>query len=189
MGWLHRYAATIDRLSIQVGRTVAWCTLAMVLIGAFNAIARYYDRDLGTQLSSNRWIELQWYLFSIVFLLGAAWTLREQRHVRVDVLYTRFPRKVQAWVDLIGSVLFLTPLCLFALWFLIEPVSNSISIRETSRDPGGLARWPIKAMVPVAFLLLLLQATAETAKSLLKLRGELPADLLPKAADRIEPNA
>ena len=186
---LHRYAAFVDGLTTRVGRIASWATLAMVLIGAFNALARYYDRDLGTQLSSNRWIELQWYLFSIVFLLGAAWTLREQRHVRVDVLYARFPPRVQAWIDLAGSVLFLVPLCLFALWFAYEPVTNSIRILEGSRDPGGLPRWPIKTVVPIAFLLLLLQATSEIAKNLLRLRGELPPDLAPSVSSDPETTA
>ncbi len=178
MDRLHRYACAVDGIHRRIGSWAAWGTLLMVLVGAFNAVARYYDRDLGTRLSSNRWIELQWYLFSIVFLLGSAWTLREGRHVRVDVLYTRFSARTQAWIDLAGGVLFLVPLCLFALYVSFEPVANSIRVREGSPDPGGLPRYPIKALVLVAFAMLLAQATSEIAKRILVLRGGTSASML-----------
>jgi TRAP-type mannitol/chloroaromatic compound transport system permease small subunit len=92
-----------------------WCWL-MVLVGAFNAVARYLGRFLGVHLSSNAYIELQWYLFSLVFLLGAAWVLREDAHVRVDVLYARVTARTQAIIDILGTLLLLVPFSAFVLW-------------------------------------------------------------------------
>ena len=138
-----RVAQAIDRLNGAIGHAVAWLTLVMVLLGAFNAIARYAGRFLGVNLSSNGFIELQWYLFSAVFLLGAAYTLREDAHVRVDVVLTRLSARAQAWVDILGTLLLLIPFCLFSLWVSFPAVRNSWRIREGSPDPGGLARWPL----------------------------------------------
>jgi TRAP-type mannitol/chloroaromatic compound transport system permease small subunit len=171
---LNGLARAIDALNRSVGRLVAVATLLMVLVGAFNALARYFDRDLGTSWSSNRWIELQWYLFSLVFLLGAPWTLARQRHVRVDVLYGRLSPRARAWVDLLGGVVFLLPFCLFALWSGYEPVANSFAVREGSPDPNGLPRWPIKAVLLVAFALLALQGVSEIAKRIAFLFGDGP---------------
>ena len=164
MARLLAVSRAIDAVNRRIGRLVAVATLLMVLAGSFNAVARYFDRDLGTQLSSNRWIELQWYLFSIVFLLGAPWTLLAQRHVRVDVLYGRFSPRAKAWIDLLGGLVFLLPFCAFALYVGWEPVANSFAVREGSPDPDGLARWPIKAVLLVAFGLLFLQGLSETVK-------------------------
>ena len=132
----------------------------MVLLGAFNAIARYLGRSLGLDLSSNAWIELQWYLFSVVFLLGAARTLRERGHVCVDVLYGRLSERWQRRIDRAGTLLFLLPFCIFALVTSWPSVRNSWAVREGSPDPGGLPRYPIKALILVAFALLALQGLA-----------------------------
>jgi len=168
--WL-RLARAINRLNGAIGHAVAWLTLAMVLIGAFNAVVRYLDRWTGWRLSSNAYLELQWYLFSVVFLLGAAWTLRTGAHVRVDVLYGRLGKRGKAWIDLGGTLLFLIPFCVFALWVSWPSVYNSWAVREVSPDPGGLARYPIKAMIPLAFALLLLQAVSELIRQIAILRG------------------
>jgi TRAP-type mannitol/chloroaromatic compound transport system permease small subunit len=174
---LLRASRAIDALNRTIGRWVAWLTFAMVLVGAFNAVARYFDRAVGGGLSSNAYVELQWYLFSLVFLLGAPYALRADAHVRVDVLYGRLGPRGKAWIDLVGGLLFLLPFCVFALVVSWPSVRDSWGVREVSPDPGGLARWPIKAAVMLAFGLLLLQGLSETFKRGALLLGA-PADEL-----------
>ncbi len=161
----------IDKLSTWIGKGAGWMALAMVLIGAYNAVVRYLGLFVGSGLSANVYIELQWYLFSLVFLLGAAYTLRRGAHVRVDVLYGRLSPRGKAWVDLAGTILFLIPFCIFSLVVCWPSVRNSWAVREGSPDPGGLARYPIKAVILVAFGLLLLQAISELIKRVAFLRG------------------
>lgn len=168
--WL-RLAHGIDRFSERTGRVLYWLTLAMVVIGAFNAVARYLDRYTGLGLSSNTYIELQWYLFSLLFLLGAAYTLEHNAHVRVDVLYSRLSPKGKAWVDLGGTVLFLMPFCVLMLWVSWPMVANSWAVREVSPDPGGLPRYPIKAAIPLAFVLLMIQGVSMLIKQIAILGG------------------
>ncbi len=168
--WL-RLAHGIDRFSERTGRLLYWLSLAMVVIGAFNAVARYLDRYTGLGLSSNMYIELQWYLFSLLFLLGAAYTLKHNAHVRVDVLYSRLSPKGKAWVDLGGTVLFLMPFCVLMLWVSWPMVANSWAVREVSPDPGGLPRYPIKAVIPLAFVLLMIQGLSMLIKQVAILRG------------------
>ena len=168
--WL-RLAALIDRLNERVGRLVLWLTLAMVLIGAYNAVARYLDRFTGWGLSSNLYLELQWYLFSAVFLGAAAYTLKHDAHVRVDVLYGRLSARGKAWINLLGTAFFLLPFCALVLWTSVPFVANSWAVLEGSPDPGGLPRYPIKALIPVAFGLLLLQGVAVLIRQVAVLRG------------------
>lgn len=156
-----RIADGIDRVSEWLGRAMTWLTLAMVLVGAYNAIVRYLDRFTGLGLSSNFYIELQWYLFSLVFLLGASYTLKYDAHVRVDVLYGRLSRKGQAWINVLGTVLFLIPFCLLILWTSGEALARGVwAIDEMSPDPGGLPRFPIRLVIPLAFVFLMLQGVA-----------------------------
>ncbi len=162
---------SIDRITRAVGRLAAWLTLVMVFVAAYNAIARYIGRAMGRELTSNAWVELQWYLFSLVFLLGAAHTLRANRHVRVDVLYGRLSERNQARIDFWGGLLLLLPFCAFAIWCCWPMVRESIAIREASPDPNGLPRWPIKATILLAFALLFLQGVSETIKRGAILRG------------------
>ncbi|MDD9937480.1 MAG: TRAP transporter small permease subunit [Myxococcales bacterium] len=170
-------AGWVDRLNRAVGGLVSWLALAMVLIGAFNAVARYLGQRAGENLSSNAYIELQWYLFSALFLLGAANTLREDAHVRVDVFYGRLPARGKAWIDLAGSLLLLLPFCAFALYMSWPAVANSWAIREISPDPGGLPRYPIKALILVSFGLLALQGVSQLIKHLAQVLGrELPPE-------------
>lgn len=169
--WL-RWARRIDRFSDWSGRMLYWLTLAMVGVGAFNAIARYLEKYTGLGLSSNLWIELQWYLFSLVFLLGAAYTLKVDDHVRVDVLYSRLSRRGRAWINLLGTVLFLFPFCGVLLWMSIPFVSNSWAILESSPDPGGLPRYPIKTVIPLALLLVMGQGVSLVIREVAVLRGE-----------------
>jgi len=177
----------IDRLNRGVFQLVCWLTLVMVLVGAFNALARYFDRAVAWRLSSNAWVELQWYLFSLVFLFAAPWALRTGSHVRVDVLYGRLSRRGRAWIDLLGGVLLLLPFCLFGMLISIPSVRDSIHVWETSPDPGGLPRWPIKSAVPLAFGLLFLQGLAEVMRRFLFLFRSVPASELGLFDDEAEP--
>ena len=174
----------IDWLNEQLGRLVAWLTLLMVLVAAYNALARYLPKSIAylaertnlglfqwlsqlvgqRNLTSNALLETQWYLFSAVFLLAAAYTLKHNAHVRVDVLYDRLPVKARRWVNLAGTFLFLLPFSLLLLVTSLPPLRASWAIREMSPDPGGLPRYPIKTLVPVAALLILLQGLSEAIK-------------------------
>ena len=155
-----KFVEVIDAINDRVGRLASWLVLAVVLLGAWNAVARYVSRFTDVNISSNAYLELQWYLFSAIFLLGAAYTLRRDEHVRVDVLHAAMKPRLRARIDVAGTLIFLIPFCVFVLWTSWYPVSNSWRILERSSDPGGLARYPVKTLLPVAFVLLLLQAIA-----------------------------
>ena len=171
-----RLARLIDRVNAAIGKAACGLMIALVGLGAMTAVLRYVGRPLGVSLTSNAFLEGQWYLFSAVFLLGAAWTLRENAHVRVDVLYGRLGPRGKAWTDLLGALLFLLPFCALMLWATGPSVAESWAVREVSPDPGGLPRWPIKALVPVAFVLLFLQGVAQAIKAIATLRGHNPAE-------------
>jgi TRAP-type mannitol/chloroaromatic compound transport system permease small subunit len=168
---LLRLSAAIDWLTEHVGRLVSWLVVLMVLVASYNAIVRYLGRYIGRNFSSNAYLEAQWYLFSVIFLLGAAWAFKEDAHVRVDVVYGRVRERTQAWINLLGALLLTLPFCLFVLWASIPSVQNSWRIHEGSPDPGGLPRYPLKAMILVGFVLLLLQGISELIKTVRVLRG------------------
>lgn len=168
---LLRISKAIDGFNRRLAAVVSVLTLGMVAVGAFNAIARYVERGTDLQLASNSYIELQWYFFSLVFLLGAPYALRAGAHVRVDVIYGHFSRRVQAWIDLLGALILLIPFCIFATVYSIEYALESWRVWETSSDPGGLARYPIKTVIPIAFILVGLQGASETIKRIALLRG------------------
>jgi len=170
--FLRRASAAIDALNDRIGLGIRWLALIMVLLGAFNAVARYLTRYVGVSLSSNAYLDLQWYLFSLIFLLGAAYGLRHDVHVRVDVLYSRLSPKARAWIDLAGSVLFLLPFSVLMLFVSWPAVRNSWAIHETSPDPGGLPRYPIKTVILLSFVLLVLQGFSQIVKQVMILRGE-----------------
>jgi len=167
-----KLASWIDSFTGKLGVGVSWLTVLMILIGAYNSIVRYTGRFFGWNLSSNMYLELQWYLFSLIFLLGAAHALRQNSHVRVDVLYDRFSAKVRAWIDLVGSIIFLIPFSALTLWFSWPAVADSWSRLEGSPDPGGLPRYPIKSVILIAFVLLIVQAVSEVIHQIAFLRGE-----------------
>ena len=170
--WL-RIALRISALNDSVGRVVRVFTLIMVIVGAYNALARYVTRASGIALTSNALLELQWYLFSLVFLLAGAYTLRHNAHVRVDVWYSRLSARARAWIDLLGTLVFLLPFSVMMVVVSWPMVWNSWAVWEMSPDPGGLPRFPIKSIIPIAFLLLALQGIAEAARALAFLKGYL----------------
>jgi len=171
MPFLKRFSALVDGLNDRIGAVIRWLALVMVLVGAFNALARWLTRYTGVSLSANAYLDLQWYMFSLIFLLGAAYGLNHDVHVRVDVLYSRLSKKTQAWIDLVGSLVFLLPFAALMLWVSWPAVSNSWSIREVSPDPGGLPRYPIKAVILISFGLLFLQGLSQVVKQVVIITG------------------
>jgi TRAP-type mannitol/chloroaromatic compound transport system permease small subunit len=161
----------IDALNERVGRYAAWLVLACILISAANAVARY-----GFNFSSNAFLEIQWYLYSIVFLCAAGYTLKHNAHVRIDIVSARLPHRARAWIDLLGGLFMLLPAATIILWFGWSAFLESYRIDESSGDAGGLLRWPIKFVVPLAFLLLILQGVSESIKRVAFLRGLAPAE-------------
>ncbi len=165
-------AALIDGLNDKIGAAIRWLTLVMVLVGAETAIVRYSARGLELSLNLTPLTEVQWYLFSLIFLLGAAYGLNHDVHVRVDVLYERLSKKRRALIDLVGTIIFLIPFSLVMLYVSWPAVTNSFSIREISPDPGGLPRWPIKIVILLSFVLLTLQGLSQIVKQIDILRAE-----------------
>jgi TRAP-type mannitol/chloroaromatic compound transport system permease small subunit len=165
----------VDRTNRALGRAAAWLGCAMVLLGAWNALALFVGPRTGLRLTSNSLTELQWYLFSIVFLFAAPSALREGAHVRVDVLYARLHPRQRDWIDLCGLLLFLCPFTAFVAATTWPVAWQSFVEREGSPDPGGLARWPLKLCVPVAFVLLTLQGLAEASRRALALASSARA--------------
>ena len=164
MRLLRRLSSGIDALNDRIGALIRWLVLVMVVVAAANAVVRYFSRDLGLTLNLTPATEVQWYLFSVIFLLGSAYALRHDAHVRVDVLYERLRPRTRAWIDLVGTLVFLIPFSVAMLWVSFPAVRTSWQIRETSPDPGGLPRYPIKALILVSFGLLLLQAMSQLVK-------------------------
>lgn len=159
----------IDRLNEIVGRAVAWLILIAVLVSAANAVVRKVF-----SVSSNAWLELQWYLFGAAFLLAAAYTLKQNEHIRIDIVYGLFSRRVQHWIDLFGHLVFLMPFSLLMLWYLVPYVAQSFANGEVSTNSGGLVIWPAKALLLVGFILLALQGLSEIIKKIAVMRGLIP---------------
>lgn len=157
-------SAWIDRGSEALGWLTCGLTLIMVAIGAYNAITRYLGQFIGTNLSSNRYIEVQWYLFSLIFLFGAPYVLKRAAHVRVDILYSRLSQKWKAWIDLVGTLILLLPMCIVIIWYSYPAVVNSWKVLEQSSDPNGLPRYPLRTAIVVAIALLAIQAVSEVIK-------------------------
>ncbi|HEX3862705.1 MAG TPA: TRAP transporter small permease subunit [Stellaceae bacterium] len=172
MTLLLRLSRAIDALNDGVGRLVYWLVLVAVLVSAGNASIRY-----AFDASSNGWLELQWYLFSAVFLLAAGYTLRHNEHVRIDVINVHLPAKARAVIDLFGGALFLLPMAVIILVLSWPMVVDSYLRHEMSSDAGGLLRWPVKLLIPVGFLLLALQGVSEIIKRIAFLAGYIPDPL------------
>lgn len=170
---LLRLSRMIDGLNELIGRLTYWLVMLMVLVGVWNVIGRYLGRSIGQNLTSNALIEIQWYIFDLVFLLGGAYALKHNEHVRVDIFYTRWSPKRKALANLIGTILFLIPFSIIVIIVSWGAVFNSWAILETSPDPGGLPRYPIKTMIIVSFILLFLQGISEAIKNFAIFTGKL----------------
>ena len=170
MNSLLRLARAIDRLNELIGRAVSWLGLAAVLICAAAALARY-----SLNQGSNAWLEIQWYLNSAVFLLVAAYALKRNDHVRIDAIAGRLPPRFLAWIDILGGVFALLPAMILIAWYSWPSLANSFHINEYSSDPGGLIRWPVRLLIPVAFSLLALQGVSEIIKRVGFLKGLVSA--------------
>lgn len=159
---MDRLVATIDRTSDWIGRTVSWLTLVMVLATAYDVIMRYVF-----SITYVFFQELEWYLFSLVFLLAAGYGLKEDIHVRVDIFYARLGPRPQAWINVVGALLFLFPTCYLVVFASIPYVENSWHDLEGSPDPGGIPfRYLLKTAIPVGFTLLAFQGVAHLLKNL-----------------------
>ena len=160
------FSRLIDKLNEKIGKGAAWLILLAVLVSTINALIRYTF-----SISSNAWLELQWYLFAGTFLLCAPWTLKCNEHIRIDVVTGRFSPRVHAWIDIVGGLFFLIPVCLVILWSAFPFAWESIITAENSSNAGGLIVWPAKVLIPIAFTLLLLQGISEVIKRFAFLQG------------------
>lgn len=159
----------IDWLNNQVGKLIYWLILIAVLVSAGNATIRYAFNN-----SSNAWLEIQWYLFSAVFLFGAGYALLHNQHVRIDVISSRLSKKTQIWIDILGTLFFLMPMAITIMWLSWPVFIESVHRNEVSTNAGGLVIWPARLMVPIGFLLLILQGLSELTKRVAFLRGLIP---------------
>ena len=169
MDTLLRLAKAIDRLNEFIGRWVSWLGLAAVVICAASATARY-----ALNIGSNAWLEIQWYLNSAVWLLVAGYTLKRHEHVNIDVLASRLSPQVQTWIHILGGIFMLLPATVIIAWYSWPSLVNSYDIQEYSSDPGGLIRWPVRLLIPLAFWLLALQGVSEIIKRVGFLKGLVP---------------
>ena len=165
-------SALVDRLNEQVGKLVYWLVLAAVLISAGNAIVRKLFN-----VSSNAYLEAQWYLFAAVFLLCSGYTLLRNEHVRIDVITGRLSRRAQAWIDVFGTLFFLMPMTLAFIWLSWPVFVRTYVHGEISTNAGGLLIWPARLLVPIGFTLLALQGFSELVKRVAFLRGLGPDPL------------
>ena len=166
MQGLLRISRIIDAIDERLGKALGWLILLAVLISAINAIVRF-----SLNRSSNAWLELQWYLFGAVFLLGAAYTFLRHEHIRIDIVNARLPKRVRDWIDLCGHLFFLMPLCAVLIWSGTRFAYASFMSGEVSSSAGGLILWPAKIMVPLCFLLLAIQGFSEIVKRVAAMRG------------------
>ena len=172
MNSLLRVSRAIDSLTERIGNLLPYLVILMIGTGFYNVVARYLGRFLGMRLTSNAAIEIQWYMYSVLFFLGFAYILKHNLNVRVDFLYAKWPPARRAWVDLLGTLLFLIPFCILGIYVTINPVLSSWGrlpngnwgVWEISPDPDGLPRAPIKSMIIVAFVLLLFQSISQVIK-------------------------
>lgn len=159
----------IDALNTWIGRNVAWLVIVAVLVSSVNATVRKLFDE-----SSNSWLELQWVLFSIVFLLCAPWTLLSNEHIRIDIVNSFWPKKVRDTIDVIGHAFFLIPLAVVMILTGVPFFLRSYDINEQSGNAGGLPQWPAKSLIMIGFTLLLIQGISELIKRIAIMRGLIP---------------
>jgi len=162
----------IDGMSERIGRLVYWLVLAVVLISAANASVRK-----AFNYSSNAFLEIQWYLFSVIFLLGAGYVLLHNAHVRIDIIAGRLSARAQNWIDVFGIIFFLFPMALVIMKLSWPLFMDSFTRNEVSTNAGGLIIWPARLLVPIGFLLLIVQGVSELIKRIAFLKGLIPNPL------------
>ncbi len=159
MRLLLSFSAIIDAMNEKIGVICNWLVLLACVVSAGNAMVRYaYDT------SSNAWLEVQWYMFAVIVMFGAAYTLRKNEHVRVDIVYMTLSRRGQLWIDILGTLVFLIPTCAILAWLSWPFFMQSYNVFEHSSNAGGLLRWPIKLVLPFGFALVALQGISELIK-------------------------
>jgi TRAP-type mannitol/chloroaromatic compound transport system permease small subunit len=159
----------IDAVNVQIGRWCAWAILLAVAVSATNAVVRK-----AFDMSSNAWLELQWVLFSAVFLLCASWTLRDNEHIRIDIVNNLLPRQLRNTIEVVGHTFFLLPLTIVIIITAIPFFTGSFLINEQSTNAGGLPQWPAKSLIAIGFAMLLAQAISELIKRIAVMRGLIP---------------
>jgi TRAP-type mannitol/chloroaromatic compound transport system permease small subunit len=166
---LLKLSRAIDAFTRWLGKRLAWLILVAVIVSALNAIMRK-----SFDVSSNSWLELQWVLFSIVFLLCSSWTLLDNEHIRIDIINNMLPKPVRDSIDVIGHAFFLIPLCIIMIITGGPFFMRSVEINEQSANAGGLPQWPAKSLVIIGFTLLLVQGISELIKRIAVMRGLIP---------------
>lgn len=166
MRWLLKASRVIDAVSEKFGIAANWLVLLACLISAGNATSRYL-----LDASSNAWLEVQWYMFAGIVLLGGPYTLQRNEHVRVDIVYSSLSERTRIWIDIVGGLVFLLPICIILVYFTWPWFLDSWRLHEGSQNAGGLVRWPVKLLLPVGFTLMALQGISEIIKRVATLRG------------------
>ncbi|TEA70350.1 TRAP transporter small permease subunit [Allopusillimonas ginsengisoli] len=169
MKFLFSLSRIIDYINTKVGQSVIWLTLVVVLVSAINAVVRKVF-----SVSSNAWLELQWYLFGAIFLLAAGYTFLRNEHVRVDVLSQMLSKRTQIKIEIFGVIFFLLPACCLIFWLSLPFFYESFVLHEQSSNTGGLTRWPVKILIPIGFFLLILAGVSHLIKCIGYLRGMCP---------------
>ena len=181
MNALLKFSRAVDWLNTQIGKHVIWLILASTVISAVNAIVRK-----AFNVGSNAFLEVQWYLFAGSFLIAAAYTLLNGEHVKIDVVYSHFSKRNQTKIDIFGFLFFLTPVCSAMLWYGIPFFLKGYHSGEISTNAGGLIRWPVYALIPLGFGLLLLQGWSELIKRIAFLQGLIEDPTAKKAEKTAE---
>lgn len=181
MNALLKFSKTVDWLNSLIGKYVIWLILASTIISGVNAIIRKVFN-----VGSNAFLEVQWYFFAASFLLAAGYTLLQGEHVRIDVVSSRMSKRTQMWLDVFGFTVFLTPVCMAILWYGVPFFLKGYQSGEISSNAGGLIRWPVYAMIPLGFSLLLLQGWSELIKRLAFLQGLIEDPTAKKAEKTAE---
>ena len=163
MNVLKKYVKIIDFLNEKIGHGISWLTLLLVLVVCFDVVSRYIFKSSSVGVQ-----ELEWHIFAVIFLMGGAYTLMHEKHVRVDIIYSRLSERKKALINLAGTIFFLIPFCLLIIFSSFDFVWNSFTIGESSPDPGGLPfRFILKAVLPLSFIFILLQGISLLFKSIL----------------------
>lgn len=168
MKFINGYIRLVDRINEKIGVLTSWLTALLVLVVSYDVVVRYLFGESSVGLQ-----ELEWHIFALIFLVAAAYTLKVDEHVRVDVFYTRLSSKRKAWINLLGSIFLLIPFCIIVIIASQDFVFSSFRINETSPDAGGLpARYILKAFIPISFFLLLLEGISLAFKSFVQIKGK-----------------